>query len=302
MPQTSEFAAQAAALPDVQNFPGLAYGAFAYAGDEDALRHLRQMPGVPQLFEWIYKHVVDDYWRLFLSSNCIRCDGEKNYPTLYRLLQRSCKVLDVPEPHLYVGYSPFYNASTSGSTQPFILLHSKLVEEFSPVEVAAVIGHELGHIKGKHVIYSSTAEFIIRFLPLLQSLIPVNVGIIQLPLLLAMHEWIRRYEFSCDRAGLLAIQDLPGALGSSSKFCGAVANLPEEFDPEHAAMQHFEWEDSDNAVAKVLLMLQGMWATHPASVERLHRLRQFAHSDKYRRILAGEYERERQKAAGSSSG
>jgi hypothetical protein len=36
-----------------------------------------------------------------------------------------------------------------------------------------------------------------------------------------------------------------------------------------------------------------MWATHPASVERLHRLRPFAHSDKYRRILAGEYERER---------
>src|SRR5438046_1757777 len=64
MSQTTNFAADVQELPEPQRFPGIAYGSFAYSGDEEALKHLRNIPGVPQLFEWIYEHVADEYWRL----------------------------------------------------------------------------------------------------------------------------------------------------------------------------------------------------------------------------------------------
>lgn len=289
MGKKNSFARQAAELPELQSFPRIAYSSFAYSGDEEALKALRRMPGVPELFRWIYKNVLDEYWRLNNSYNHLASD-DKSYPTLMRLLKRNCKVLDLPVPELYIGYSASYNAYTSGVDKPFIVLHSSLVESFSPAEVSYIIGHELGHIKAGHVLYSSVAQFIIQFLPLLQSIIPVNIGIIQMPLLLALFEWTRRAEMSCDRAGLLCVQDGDSALGAQARLCGRLSNLPEEFDMERVVRQYHEAEDSQNAVAKVLLMFNSFQLTHPYGVARLYRLRQFLHSDKYKRILAGEYE------------
>jgi Zn-dependent protease with chaperone function len=293
MSQTKDFAAEAAALPEGQRFSGISYKSFAYSGDEEALQALRKIPGVPQLFEWIYKHVLDEFWRLLLSSDCMRCD-QQNYPTLTRMLERCARTLDVPTPELYISYNPTVNAMTSGVKKPFVLVHSSLIENYSPAEVSFILGHELGHIKARHVLYSSVAWAIINYLPLLEVLIPVKVGIIQLPLLVAMYEWLRRAELSCDRAGLLAIQQPEVALSALARLGGKLSNL-DEFHLDSVIKQYHEAEDSDNAVAKILLMLGGTSRTHPFITQRIYRLRQFQHGDKYRRILAGEYEKEKSK-------
>jgi Zn-dependent protease with chaperone function len=294
MSQITDWAAEAAALPAVQRFPGIAYKSFSYSGDDEALQALRKVPGVPQLFEWIYKHVLDEYYRLWLSSDCMRC-GKRHYPTLVRLLERACATLDLPVPDLYTSYSPVFNAFTSGVKQPFIVLHSSLVENFSPAEVSFILGHELGHIKARHVLYSSVAQFIIQFLPMLEVLIPLKVGIIQIPLLIAMYEWLRRAEMSCDRAGQLAVQDSDVAVSALARLGGKLANLPQEFDLDSVVKQYHDAEDSDNAVAKILLLLSGSGRTHPFMVQRIYRLRQFQHGDKYQRILSGQYEKEKSK-------
>jgi len=294
MSQTTDFAAEAAALPDVRRFTGISYKAFAYSGDDEALQALRKIPGVPQLFEWIYKHVLDEYFRLMLSSNCMRCD-KKNYPTLLKMLTRSAAALDVPVPDLYVSYSAVLNAYTSGIKKPFIVLHSSLVETYSPAEVSFIIGHELGHIKARHVLYSSVAQFIIEFLPILETVIPVKVGIIQVPLLIAMYEWLRRAELSCDRAGLLSIQNGDVGISALARLGGKLSVLPLEFDLDSVIKQYHEAEDSDNAVAKILLLLSGSGRTHPFIIQRIYRLRQFLLGDKYRRIMDGEYDKEKGK-------
>jgi hypothetical protein len=59
--------------------------------------------------------------------------------------------------------------------------------------------------------------------------------------------------------------------------------------------------DSDNALAKILLLLESSGRTHPFGAERLYRLRQFARGDKFQRILDGEYTREQQ-TAGAAGG
>jgi Zn-dependent protease with chaperone function len=291
MPRKKTYAQRAAELPDLQSFPKIAYKAFSYSGDEEALNGLRSIPGVPEIFRWIWENILDEYWRLNNSYNHVICD-DASYATLHAMLQRCCKVLDLPVPELYVSYSASYNAYTSGVKQPFIVLHSSLVENFSPAEACYIIGHELGHIKARHVLYSSVAIFIVKYLPYLDLMVP-GFSLVKLPLLIALYEWWRRAEMSCDRAGLLCVQDGEVALGSQARLCGRLTNLPDEFNLDRVVQQYHDAADSDNGIAKILLLINSLELDHPFGVARLYRLRQFLHGEKYQKILAGEYEREK---------
>jgi branched-chain amino acid transport system permease protein len=76
--------------------------------------------------------------------------------------------------------------------------------------------HELGHIKSGHVLYYQIA----MLLPVIAELIGMATmgfgGLISLPLEIALVRWQRMSEFTADRAGILACQDVNAAMGASS--------------------------------------------------------------------------------------
>src|SRR5690606_19365445 len=70
-------------------------------------------------------------------------------------------------------------------------------------ELQFVLGHEIGHVMSGHVLYTT---MMVILLQLAERGFPV-VGIAARAILVALLEWYRKAELSCDRAGILSVQD-----------------------------------------------------------------------------------------------
>jgi Zn-dependent protease with chaperone function len=91
-----------------------------------------------------------------LKGNAVRV-SERQFPKLYRMAQEMCATLEIsPVPDLYVQQQGgVLNAfATRFSSRNFIVLYSDILEVASQRGGAAVqfiLGHELGHVKRRHV-------------------------------------------------------------------------------------------------------------------------------------------------------
>jgi hypothetical protein len=228
------------------------------------------------------------------TAESVKC-GPKQFPTLYAMLSEACEILHVPEPELYVRYSPTYNAHTAGINRTFITLQSALVDAFTDEELMFVIGHEVGHIKAGHVLYQMLGRML---LPLLETVGQMTLGLGQLAgigLVSAFYEWMRQAEFSCDRAGLLACQNPRAAFTALMKLGGGHHRFSEETNVEaflEQARNHSENVGLEG-VAKALLFVMYSWQLdHPQVIFRAKGLDEWLQSGAYERVLCGEYRRD----------
>jgi Zn-dependent protease with chaperone function len=198
-----------------------------------------------------------------------------------------CATLDwEPRPEVYVSQTPFANAGAFGMNRPFIVLNSGALALLDEEELRAILGHELGHIISGHALYRTILQILlvvgVRNLPFL-------AGIALLPIQLAMLEWYRKSELSCDRAGLLASQDPVASMQMFMKLAGG--GDVNEMDLNAfmvQAKEYVEGGDAADAVAKVINTL-GM--THPFHTLRAAELQKWIEGGDYDRILRGEYPR-----------
>src|SRR5262245_50943826 len=102
-----------------RKFPSLRADAFISPTDRAALRNLEHMPLLPALLRKFNEVAIDRFLYVQNSAECVRC-GPRQLPTLYRLLQEACAILDVPAPELYLRHNPVYNAYTAGVNRTFI--------------------------------------------------------------------------------------------------------------------------------------------------------------------------------------
>ena len=221
--------------------------------------------------------------------------GPKQYPTLYRMLQESCKVMEITEPELYIHQSEVFNAYTSGTDRTFIVLHSSLVKNFSDEELLFVIGHECGHIKAGHVLYSELGRML---MPLLEMLGQATLGLGQLAgigVVAAFYEWMRQAEMSCDRAGLLVCQEPHNAVSALMKLGGGSSRFDDEASVEAFLEQARNHSASSGleGLSKALLFITYNWQlTHPQVVFRAKALDEWEQSGAYQKILTGDYPRD----------
>jgi Zn-dependent protease with chaperone function len=154
------------------------------------------------------------------------------------------------------------NALTTGTeSSTVILVDRHLAEKFSESEMRALLGHEMGHIKSRHLMYHSVAELIERGLSFSGSL--AGIGMFSLPLRLALLSWHRESEFSADRAGLIACGSLDSASSMFMKIVGADGGL-----------------DAESDLATVLAAFQ----CHPQNRLRVEAMRNFAASAAYSEV------------------
>jgi Zn-dependent protease with chaperone function len=213
-------------------------------------------------------------------------------PMLHNMLLASCEVLDVAEPELYVAESQIINAYTFGSTRPYIVVNSGLLDALGDDEVLAVIAHEVGHIKCGQVLYKSMATAVSA---LATSLGQYSLGLTELmtrPIEFALLEWDRRSELSADRASLLVTQDRRSTLSTLMKLAGGGSRFDHHLNLEaflDQAETYTEGLDRSTSDRVYRFLAGAKRGTHPFAVERAKAAFEWLSSSQYSDILAGKY-------------
>jgi Zn-dependent protease with chaperone function len=251
---------------------GLSVEDLRHPQDALATDALKKVPGLDKVLAKILEYGLE---RLYYVENV--ASNLRVTPTMFGRLHRSltwaCKILDVPEPEMYVTVDPVPNAWTYGHTNPFVTLTSGLIDMLSDEELFFVIGHEVGHIKAGHVLYGTMARNIAAVVALLGQ-VTLGIGaLLGQGLVLALYEWYRAAELTADRAALLCVQDLEPARSTFMKLAGGTTRLASEMDREEFLRQVQEYEDVDrSALDKAYKILLSIRRTHPFAMQRAKQL------------------------------
>ncbi len=253
---------------DVQATQAIA-GTLAF---EDAARKLSEL-------------LPERVWRTLNAAGRVRV-GPDQFPELYETYQKCCQRLAIhPEPPLFLARGGF-NAMTMGIEEPFVVLHDLLVGILPQRELEFVIGHELGHIKFDHVLYLTMAQ-LLKIPGMVLDHVPIVGPLLRTGLDLAMFEWQRKAELSCDRAGLLCTQDPEAGYRLMMRMAGAPALYAAEFNVE-AFIQQYD----DLQVHQKDLLTKGFYAlstatkSHPWAAVRAHELKKWIDSGEYAALLS----------------
>ncbi|MFU8806938.1 MAG: M48 family metallopeptidase, partial [Bradymonadaceae bacterium] len=177
------------------------------------------------------------------------------------------------------------NAFTTGTKNYQVVVSSSLVTLLSPRELMFVIGHELGHILSEHVLYSMFAMWFPAFAVIVGQATLGLGSLLGKGLELAVLDWQRKAELTCDRFGLLICQDLNAAMNVLMKFAGAPPSFYSKMNWKAFADQGRDFDADSDLHNKVYRTLLTAHQTHPWPAVRAHHLREWADAGHYDRLL-----------------
>ena len=257
----------------LKTFPGLDALSFQHPHDAAATDALRAVPGLDVVIVKVLEYGLEKLYYLENIADNVRVTT-RMLPRLHKYLGWGCKILDLDEPELYVTLDPVPNAYTFGHKKPFIVLTSALVDLLGDEELLFVIGHELGHIKAGHVIYTILARNIATIIAAIgQATLGIGALLGQ-GLVVALHDWYRKAELTADRAGLLCVQDLDPCVNVFMKLAGGGGRLWAEMDRHEFLHQIDAYEEEDRStLGRAYKTWITAWRTHPFPILRAKELR-----------------------------
>jgi len=263
----------------------IASRSWEHPADKAALQALRRIPVFDAVLRKLFGFFGEKPVRLAFQANAVRVSPNQ-FGEVYKVYKQALKTLDAPvEYPLYITQTPMVNAGAYGMDQPFIILNSGTVALVDPDELEYIIGHEIGHILSGHVLYKTMMVFLIN---LANMGFPI-VGLAARAVLVALLEWYRKSELSCDRAGLLTVQDPEVVMRTMLKMAGGGSS--EDTSLPEFILQAEEYKQSGDVADQVFKVLNLMATTHPFYVLRVSELRTWIESGDYDRIIRGEYAR-----------
>ncbi|MGH7647978.1 MAG: M48 family metallopeptidase [Gemmatimonadaceae bacterium] len=257
-----------------------------HPADRAALNTLRALPGFDEVLRKVMGLIGERGVRQMFTANSVRV-GTRQRPRLNALYDEVLHTMDWAErPDLFVSQTPIANAMAVGFDKPFIVINSGAIDLLDWDERRVLLGHELGHVMSGHSTYTTLAQLILR---IGLSNIP-GLGLIALPIQLALLEWSRKAELSSDRAGLLATQDPTASMRLFLKLAGGVTT-DDESNLDEFLTQAQEYEVGGGALDTIFRVLNVAWATHPFNTVRAAELQRWMQSGAYDRIVNGDYPR-----------
>jgi Zn-dependent protease with chaperone function len=254
--------------------------------DRIALNALEGTPGLENLIRKFNQYGFEKICKFQYTGSNIKVTS-KVLPEVHEILLSVCQTINLKQiPSLYIQAGVDINAFAIGSEKPIIVLNEATVDKLSPKELTFVIGHEIGHIKSQHMVY----KMLSMFFPLVGGMVgTATLGIsevITAPINFALNTWSRKAEFSCDRAGLLACQDIDAAVTAFMKIAGAPESHYHNLDPKTFIDQAKDLETNDeDKMDKVAKFISLIGNTHPWTVVRCAELSDWIDSDSYYELL-----------------
>ena len=262
---------------------GLKADDFRHPLDLQATNSLKQIPGLDVAVRSLLGNVAEQFFYVKNISSSILV-GEKQLPELHQLLLEACQVLDLEPPELYIQQNPVPNAYTFAmrGKQPFMVIHTSLLEMLTPEEIQGVMAHELGHLKCEHGVYLTMVNIMV----LAAGLLPNWGVVIAQSLQSSMLEWLRCAEFSCDRAALLATQKPEIIMSVLMKLAGGSPSIAPKLNLEAFIDQarHYDAVD-ESELGQMLKSSQIAQLTHPLPVLRAREIDLWSSSQQYQDLL-----------------
>lgn len=269
-------------LPKV-NLVGLKSNEFRHPLDREATDALKQLPGLDLAIRGLLGSIAEQFFYLNNIAASVQVN-EQQLPHLHKLKLEASQRLDLEPPELYVQQHPVPNAYTFAmrGKQPFIVLHTSLIDLLTPEEVQAVIAHELGHLKCEHGVYLTLANIIL----LAANMLPGWGMVLAQSLQAQMLEWLRCAEFSCDRAALLAVQEPRVVMSVLMKLAGGSPTLAPQLNLDAFIEQARAYETfGDTELGELLKAAQTEQLSHPVPVLRAKEIDRWASSSGYQALL-----------------
>jgi Zn-dependent protease with chaperone function len=254
--------------------------------DTKALDALQNTPGLDTVVRLLSKHYIERMIIIQYTGSNLHIT-EDSYPKIHALLDDVCGVLNLPaRPDMYLEWKYQINAFTIGVDHPIVVLASGAIDLLTDSELFYIIGHEVGHIKSRHTLYHTMADYF-SFIATVIGEATLGLGkLLASPLQSALLWWRRMSEFTADRAGLLACQDPNVAATTMMKIAGMPIKhyddlKSEKFIEQARRFQELDY-DSLNKLAKIYITAQ---QTHPWAVMRCAELQKWIESGEYLNVI-----------------
>ncbi len=263
--------------------------AFAHPLDSAAIDVLGGLPVLPGLVKKLRHFKFEKKFRAVQMHRSIEI-GAHQLPTLWRMVNGAAERLGMPSPRAYVTAQGGINAFAFGVQDFSILLTSELIDLMNDRELEAIIAHELAHVLCEHMLYRQVGLALCNeaFLPLTKV---APAALLQMGAAHALLSWYRASEYTADRAALLALGDPEVIASVMARLAGIPRRFQAEFDPMQflAQARRFDEEEEDSFWSKLVKWDIEAFMTHPEPVKRAAAILDWAESDDYRNIVAGNY-------------
>jgi Zn-dependent protease with chaperone function len=267
--------------------PGISPRAYQHPADRAATAALKK---IPYLDDVVRKLIALGYERALRAASLgasVRL-GQEQLPGIWVLHRECFHALDLDNvPDLYMTQFPMANAATFGTGNPVVVLNSELVRILDDPGRRAVLAHEAAHVHSDHVLYQTALLILLRIGA--SARLPLLAGLPLMAIQLALLEWSRAAELSCDRGAALVTRD-PLAVSRTMMVLSA-GEAADQLNLDAFIAQAMEYDEGGSGLDRLTRQLQDLRLTHPMPVRRVRELLAWVREGDYDRILNGEYVR-----------
>src|ERR671919_2174202 len=266
---------------------GISPRAYQHPADRAATAALAQIPYLDQVVRKLIALGYERALRAASLGSAVRL-GQEQLPGIWVLHRQVFNTLDIAKvPDLYMTQFPIANAFTLGTDGPIVLLNSELVRILDDEGRRVVLAHEAAHIHSDHVMYRTALVILLRLGGAVR--LPILAGLPLLAIQLALLEWSRAAELSCDRAAALVTRD-PLAVCRALMVIAA-GEAADELNLDAFIAQGMDYSEKGTGLERLTRMLQQLGITHPMPVRRVRILLDWVQEGEYDRMVRGDYMR-----------
>jgi Zn-dependent protease with chaperone function len=259
--------------------------AYQHPADRGATAALAQVPYLDQVVRKLISLGYERALRAASLGAAVRL-GQEQLPEIWALHRQVFNTLDMDEvPDLYLTQFPLANAYAIGTDRPIVVLNSELVRILDVEGRRIVLAHEAAHIQSDHVLYRTALLILLQIGS--GARLPLLAGLPLLAIRMALLEWSRAAELSCDRAAALVTRD-PQAVCQALMVLAA-GEAAEDLNLDAFVAQGMDYEVTGSGLERLTKRMQDLNVTHPMPVRRVRMLLDWVREGDYDRMVRGDY-------------